>query len=70
MTRRFVRPRPIASHGSEDTMTGVVSMQELELELVEQLPGRELMCGCGCGNNTVQFGLINIDDSVIQISVL
>jgi hypothetical protein len=48
-----------------------VTLRELELETVESLPARELMSGCGCGggNNTAQLGLVNIDDSVIQVSI-
>lgn len=44
-----------------------VTVMELEQELVEPLPARELMCGCGCGgNNTYQYGLINIRDVYVE----
>jgi hypothetical protein len=43
---------------------------ELQQETVEELPARELMCGCGCGGNTYQIGLVNIDDSALIVNVL
>jgi hypothetical protein len=46
-----------------------LSVLELEEEVVETLPSRELMCGCGCGGgNVYQVGLINLND--INIAVL